>query len=101
DYTPLMTGGTSGRRVIFGQGETSKIVRIPVLADGVGEGVEQFDVKRSQPCAGAFDPVTLACLTGTFTGSPTVGPQAVAAVLIVDADQTVQFSAAEFSSAER
>ncbi|HTO11676.1 MAG TPA: Calx-beta domain-containing protein, partial [Candidatus Binatia bacterium] len=100
DYTPLMTGATSGRRVTFGIGETTKTVRIPIVADAVAEGVEQFDVKLSGPCVGAVDPVTLACVNTSVPGAPTIGPQSIAAVLIVDAQQTVQFSAAEFTTPE-
>src|SRR6185295_12005552 len=100
DYTTLMTGTASGRRVTFGPGETAKMVRIPVIADAVAEGVEQFDVKLSGPCGGAFDPTTLVCTATGIGGAPTLGPQSIASVLIVDAQQTVQFSAAEFRTIE-
>src|SRR5262249_29185367 len=80
DYTTLRTGGASGRRLTFGTGETTKTVRIPILADSLAEGVEQFDVKLSGPCMGATDPVTLACVNTGVPGAPKIGPQAISAV---------------------
>jgi hypothetical protein len=100
DYTPLTTGGVSGHRVVFGTGETTKTVRIPILPDALAEGIEQFDVKLSGPCVGAIDPATLACVNTSVPGAPTIGPQSIAAVLIIDAQQTVQVSAAEFATIE-
>src|SRR4029453_6496663 len=84
----------------FGTGETTKTVRIPILADALAEGVEQFDVKLSGPCVGATDPVTLACRTTGVAAAPKIGPQAISAVLIGDAQTTVQFTNAEFATIE-
>jgi hypothetical protein len=75
-------------RVTFGAGETSKTVRIPILPDALAEGTEFFHVKIGEPLP-----------TGA-PGTPSIGAQATATIVIVDAQRTVQLSRATYTVPE-
>ena len=75
--------GSVSTTVVFGPGETTKIVVIPIFQDLVAEGDETFGVELSNPQGGA-----------------TLGTPFKATVTIVDDESSIRFSQAAFSAKE-